>query len=176
MLILCDIYPRYRDTHSKSFKLLHILENLFSLHWSAKSIQFISRNIRESPVCLCAPSWKTCFPMDLRLLIYEHIANLGIPLDIYVFLLFNDFLGWFFFAFGVFVNQPTLHNGGVSRWKVCGCGCCCSWQVTVDTQQMTHNAWNMTPDNFAPLATWVNFITLVFGSLRSLEYFIMHLL
>ena len=41
------------------------------------------------------------------------------------FLFFNDFLGFDFILvfFLVCSNQPTVHNGGVSRVRVCGCGC-----------------------------------------------------
>ena len=41
----------------------------------------------------------------------ELIANIGIPLDILRGLSFRGFL-WF-----------NVHNGGVSRERVCGCGC-----------------------------------------------------
>ena len=54
--------------------------------------------------------WKTCFPVDERLLVEDCIAN-----NFLLFLL-------------VFTNQPAVHSGGVSRGKACG------WlQVTSDT-------------------------------------------
>ena len=62
--------------------------------------------------------------MDWRLLIKECIANIGIPLVFFGFFGFNDFLRFeFLLGLIVFASQPTVHNGGVSRGKVCGCGC-----------------------------------------------------
>ena len=55
--------------------------------------------------------------MDLRLLVEERNANIGTLLDVLNFSHFNVFFLFFF------VNQPTVHSGGVSRGKVCGCGC-----------------------------------------------------
>ena len=66
-----------------------------------------------------------CVPVELKLLLEEHISNIGIPLDFIVVLLFcriNDFLilNFFLSGFEVFANQPTVHGGEVSRGRVCG--------------------------------------------------------
>ena len=75
-------------------------------------------------VCLPVPLQKTHFPVDWRLLVEEQIAYIGIPLDVFGFLLFRFFFGFrIFWVLGSLqFNQPTVHNGGVSRGKVCGCG------------------------------------------------------
>ena len=36
------------------------------------------------------------------------------------------------FLFWVFANHPAVHNGGVGRGRVCGCGCWRYWHVTGD--------------------------------------------
>ena len=72
-----------------------------------------------------------------------------------------------FFSCFSFSFQPTVHNGRVSRGRVCGCGCWLSdrwqvvgdrwhvtgdkvthdrWHVTRDTWHMTHDTWHMTWD------------------------------
>ena len=77
---------------------------------------------------------------------------------------FSGFTIQFFSSdFWVFAIQPTVHRGGVSKWRVCGCGClrlwqvtrdmwqydmwhviCYMWHVTCDTWHVKHNTWNMT--------------------------------
>ena len=72
-------------------------------------------------MCVCAIAKKR-FLVDWRLLVKEYIANIGISLDICVF--YGDF--WRFeniLGLLVVANQPTVHNGGVSSGRVCGCGC-----------------------------------------------------
>ena len=65
-----------------------------------------------------------------------------------------------FFWFSVLVIQPTVHNGGVGRGRVCGCGCwlsdgwqvagdrcpvtCDTWHMTCDTGHVTHDMWHVT--------------------------------
>ena len=39
------------------------------------------------------------------------------------------FLLLFFFFISSFANQPPVHSGGVSRRRICGCGCWRRWQV-----------------------------------------------
>ena len=46
-------------------------------HWV---IQSLSRNV--CMVCVCAIA-ESCFLVDCRLLVEEHIANIGIPLDLF---------------------------------------------------------------------------------------------
>ena len=85
------------------------------------NIFILSSDVRM--LCVCAIA-KTRFPVDWRLLVKERIANIGTPVDVFGFLLLQYFLMFRFFAcFGVFVNQPTVHNVGLSRGRVCG-GCC----------------------------------------------------
>ena len=52
-------------------------------------------------MCVFVTSRKTCFPVDWRLLVKEHIANIGILLDILCFGCFDDFLCFdIFWVFG----------------------------------------------------------------------------
>ena len=86
---------------------------------ATRTIQSISCDVR-----LSVPSWKPRFSVDWRLLVKEHIANISIPLDVLFFavlLIFCILKKKFFF--GVFANHSTVHSGGVSRGRVCGCGC-----------------------------------------------------
>ena len=49
--------------------------------------------------------------------------------------------------FLLFENKPTVHNGVVSRGRVCGCGCwrlSDRWHATHKTWHMTHDTWQMT--------------------------------
>ena len=106
-------------------------------------IQFISRNVRDLYICLSGHIWKPRFPVDCRLLVKEPIANIGIPLDMFwVFAVLMTFaIG--FLGFLGFANLPTVHSGGVISGRVCG-----RWQVTGDTQHMTHDTWGVTPDTW----------------------------
>ena len=50
--------------------------------------------------------------MGLRLLVNERVANIGIALDAFMFLLFRLFLDFeFFLGFWLFANQLTVHYG-----------------------------------------------------------------
>ena len=49
---------------------------------------------------VCVPSRKPRFQLDRRLLVEERIANIGMPLDFFGFLLFQLFFVFYFF--GVF--------------------------------------------------------------------------
>ena len=49
-----------------------------------------------------------------RLLVEDCIADIRILNKN----IFNDFFGDFFFGFVVFANQPSVHDGGVSRVRV----------------------------------------------------------
>ena len=65
---------------------------------------------------LLVPLQKTRFPVDWILVVEECIANICQPLDIFVFCCYDDFLCFeMFLGFGVFANQPSVHNGGVGR-------------------------------------------------------------
>ena len=68
--------------------------------------------------CLCVPLKKTRFPVDWRLLVSERVANIGIPLDI-----FHNCAMMMIFGFFFFKDIATVHNGTISRGRVCGCGC-----------------------------------------------------
>ena len=76
----------------------------------ARLIQSISCDVSES--------------VDWRLLFKERIANIGIHVEV-LGLCHLDDIGCFefFWGLGVFANQPTVHNGTVSRGRVRGCGC-----------------------------------------------------
>ena len=71
----------------------------------------------QSSVCECVSSQKTRFPVDWGLLVEECIAYIGIPLDIFRFLLFQYFFLRLkiFLDIWLFANQATVHNGVVSR-------------------------------------------------------------
>ena len=64
------------------------------------SIQSLSFDVRESPVCVfvCANA-ETQLPGRLRLLVEERIAYIGITLDILVFVVFAFLM--IFFIFGL---------------------------------------------------------------------------
>ena len=95
----------------------------FSLHRPSGPIQSLSRDVLKPSVFLCHRG-KTRFPVDWRLLVEERIANIGITLDVFGFWLFQIFfILYIFLGFWFFANQPTVHNGGVSRGMVCCCGC-----------------------------------------------------
>ena len=56
-------------------------------------------------------------------------------------------------GFGVFANQPNVHNGGVNKGRVCGCGCWMlvtsdRWQVTRNTLHVKHDTWHITSDTW----------------------------
>ena len=76
---------------------------------------------------------KSHFPVDWRLLVKERIANISITIEILDFCRFDDFSNLILFlGVGVFANQPTVHNGGVSkesRWL---------WLLTLVTGGMQH--------------------------------------
>ena len=90
-------------------------------------------------------------PLPGWLLVKKHINNIGIPLDVFGFLLFQRYFGLcIFFVFLVFANQPTVHNSGFSRERVCGRGVSDKWPVTDDmrhiisTWHVTHDTWHNT--------------------------------
>ena len=108
--------------------------------------------------------------VQLTLSYKEQIGNIGIPLDVFGFCIFNNFLN---FSYG-FANQLTVHNGGVYKGRVCGCGCWMlvssdRWQLTRDTWHMKHGAWHMTSDtwhltydfNFTPFYPFLSMLVLV---------------
>ena len=83
------------------------------------------------------------------------VVNLLVPW-LMVFLCFE-----FFWGFLVLANQPTVHNDGVRRGRVCGCGCWRDmwhatggrwqlrknkWHVSCDTWYVTHDTWHVTCD------------------------------
>ena len=70
----------------------------FSMNCPTGLIQSLSCNDPESSVCVFAPSRKTSFTVDWRLLVEERIANIGIPLDISGFYRFDDVLDLDFFS------------------------------------------------------------------------------
>ena len=66
----------------------------------------ISRNVRQSGLCLCVPSQKTRFPLDWRLLVEERITFNGIPVDISGLLQFLCF----FCVYNVFKVLESLQT------------------------------------------------------------------
>ena len=59
----------------------------------------------------------------------------------------------------ILVNQPTVQWRGVSRGRVCGCGCWRCWQVTGDRWQVTHVTWQVTHDTWFFLYIGATFLT-----------------
>ena len=61
--------------------------------------------------------WTPRLLVDWRLLVKEHIAKIGIPLDVFAVLPFQKNLHFedFFLLLILFVNQSTAHSWGVSR-------------------------------------------------------------
>ena len=74
-------FPCYFRVHfwyfSDSFQAIFLA--FFSWNPTTGPIQSLSCDVRVSCVCVCR---KPCFPVDWRLLVEEHNANIGIPLDI----------------------------------------------------------------------------------------------
>ena len=115
-------------------------KHMFLLIWSKRiftelALQSTSCNVHLC-VCLCAPSQNTQFLVTWRLLVGGHIANICLQSHNYSFIFSVSItfcvpqLFWGFF--GILnqpnvdqpsVNQPTVDTGGVSRWRVCCCGC-----------------------------------------------------
>ena len=102
---------------AKISKLLQkrvLVTKLCNVHWDD--------SVSVSCVCVCVPSQKPLFPVDWRLLVEEHVANIGISQDVFGFLPFQWYFAFqFFWGFLGFANQPTMHNWRVSRGRVCGC-------------------------------------------------------
>ena len=100
----------------------------FQLESAFRPIKFTIRNTRLCVCCLFVASRKIHFPVNWRILVEGCSANIGLPLPIFL---------------GVLANQSTVRDRGVSRGRVCGCGCWLSdrWQVTSDT-----NMWHVTHD------------------------------
>ena len=101
-------------------------------------VQFRSPNVRLLPVHVL----KTRFSADWRLLGKECITNFGLSLDVFcrfndVFFLLSFFCLFFFSSLCilVFANQPTVHSGGVTRGRVCGC---VTWHGTLDNWHRTY--------------------------------------
>ena len=68
-------------------------------------------------VCLCVPSRNTRIPVDWRLLVKEHIANIGIPLEFFwVFVVLMVFVVVLNFFCGYL--QTILLCKGASRGRV----------------------------------------------------------
>ena len=59
---------------------------------------------------------------------------------------FTYFLCFDFFVF--LLNQLTVLGKGVSRGRVCGCGCWRWWHVTGDRWHMTGESWQLTGDSW----------------------------
>ena len=66
-----------------------------------------------SVTCLSVHIWKSRFPEDWRLLVEERIANIGIPLEVWVFAVLHIFCVLKFFW--VFGSLKTMYSGEVSR-------------------------------------------------------------
>ena len=97
-------------------------------------------------VCLCH-TWK---PASRWTGDFWSVANNWIPLDIFMFCCFNNYFAFKKLGFWVFANQPTVHNGGVSRGRLCGCGCWREWQVTCSPWHVTHNTLHRTVSQKIP--------------------------
>ena len=97
--------------------------------------------------CECSIIKETHFLVDLRLLVKEGIADIGIPLDTFGFLPFQWLSAFVFFWFLGSLQTSLLCIIGELAWVW---GCCCwrytgdRWQVTQDTchLQMTGDKWN----------------------------------
>ena len=72
-------------------------------------------------VCMSVPLQKHRFLVDWRLLVKEHIANIGITLASFFF---KDLWGFFVRFLGQY-KAYYCAEGGVSRTRVRGCACFC---------------------------------------------------
>ena len=112
------------------------------------------------------PAWKSCFLVDWRLPVKDHIANIGITLVVFFFWQFQYFLAiWFCFGFlGLCGPKPAYcRNWGVcrggsvavavgvsDRWVLTEYrwhALCDKWHMTpiCDTWQVTHDTLRFTP-------------------------------
>ena len=62
--------------------------NRIFLNQLSEPIQSLSCHVRQLSVCLSVQLRKSRFPVDWRFMVEELIANIGIPLDVFGFLLF----------------------------------------------------------------------------------------
>ena len=98
------------------------------LFFSSYSLGLFSLSVTMSVSCVCvcvsAPSRKTLFPVNWRLLIDECIANRGIPLNIFCFYCFNDFCVFLNTFSGIFGSLQTSLLSIVGALAGGGLGLC----------------------------------------------------
>ena len=92
---------------------------------------------------LSVPSWKPSLPLDLRLLVEEHISNITIHFQVFAFWWF--FWGGFFRFFGSLRTMllcivGELAGGGIITVAV---GVSDRWQVTRHTWHLTSDTWHL---------------------------------
>ena len=99
-------------------------------------------------MCVCVPSRKICFPMDWRLLVEEHIANIGIPLDHFGFLVLRIFLRFYFTLLSFLsLRASLLYIIGELPWGgsvAVAVGFSDRWQVSRKMWHLTPDRWHMT--------------------------------
>ena len=136
---ICEDVGKYGIWHTLHMNTKHCL--IYSIFTESAHLAGSVYNSQCPSVCNQSKSGNPCFSVDLRLLVAERIANIGLPLNILVFCRFNDFWVLNFSGFWVFANQPTVHSWG----RVCGCGCWRYWQVTRNmghVTHITHDTWH----------------------------------
>ena len=104
------------------------LETILDLNYHEIGLKAVSvYKLRCQSVCLgfCAGIWNH---LDCRLLVKEHINIVAKLRNLLCYFPKTNI--------SVLANQPTVHSGGVSRGRVCGCSCLCWWHETCDS-------WNL---------------------------------
>ena len=110
-----------------------------------KKCKYFSLQVAMSLSLVCAIA-KPCFPVDWRLLVKELIANIGIPLDLFGFWLFQWFVCSFNIFFLVLRSLQTsllciigkLAGEGLRLWLLA--------LVTSNTWHLTPNTWCLTDE------------------------------
>ena len=122
----------------------------------ALCVYSVSKLQYPNNVCVCAIA-ETCFLVDWKLLFKECIATIGIPLDIFGFLLFQWLFAFWIFLGGFGSLQTSLlcimeelaGGGYVAVAVSVSERVSDSWKETRDMWHWTHDTWHMTQD------TWV---------------------
>ena len=143
---------------------------MFSLNRPTGPIQSLRRDVRVSSVCVSVPSRKTRFPENWRLLVEEYIANIGMPLNVFSFLLFWWFSVFWNFWTGVWCVAVAVAVSVSDKCQVTGDMRHVipdTWHMTHDTWHMTHDIWDLTHEPWIKKNHFCLFLSLLVSMLLS---------